>query len=114
MSDAIDFKEAAGSGANRARQFMPFMALKGYFDLCHERERVPQPRHELTEEEARDLSQTIAALRKGDMVRVTYYDGAAYVPCQGVLTEVVPELRYLRIVRKRIDFTDIRSIELAR
>ena len=42
--------------ANRAAQFMPFAALRGYYDLLRTKERVPEPRHELTEEEARELS----------------------------------------------------------
>ena len=42
----------SSAGADRARQFMPFMALKGYFELCREQERCPAPRRELTEEEA--------------------------------------------------------------
>lgn len=94
-----------------ARQFIPFMALKGYFDLCLEQERRPQPRHVLTEEEALALSQIIASLRKGSMVKVTYYDEDAYVTKQGTVSEVVPELRFLRIVRMRIDFDCILEIE---
>lgn len=40
---------------DRARQFKPFAALKGYYDLLAERERVPEPRRVLTEEERREL-----------------------------------------------------------
>lgn len=41
---------------DRARQFKPFAALKGYYDLLAERERVPEPCRVLTEEERRELS----------------------------------------------------------
>lgn len=105
----IGFKETS-AGVNRAKQFMPFMALKGYFDLCREKERQPEPRHELTEEEALALSQVIAQLRKGDLARVVFYDKDAYVPCEGVVTEVVPELGFIRIVRREIPFSDVLSI----
>lgn len=97
--------------AERARQFMPFMALKGYYELCRQKERCPSPRRELTEEEALGLSQVVASLSKGNMVQVTFYDHDAYVTRQGVLAELVPELRYLRLVRQRIDFDDILAIE---
>ncbi|MGN0073350.1 MAG: hypothetical protein ACI36W_06125 [Coriobacteriales bacterium] len=97
--------------AERARQFMPFMALKGYYELCRQKERCPSPRRELTEEEALGLSQVVASLSKGDMVQVTFYDHDAYVIRQGVLAELVPELHYLRLVRQRIDFDDILAIE---
>lgn len=104
--------ENAISDADRARQFIPFMALKGYYDLCREKERVVEPRHILTEEEALALSQVTAQLSKGDMVKVTYYDKDAYVTRQGVISEVVPALRFLRLVRQRIDFEDILRVEM--
>ena len=107
----LDFKEGS-TGNNRARQFMPFMALKGYFDLCREKERVAEPRHELTEEEALALSERVASLRKGHMVRVRAYDGTGYVSIQGIVTEVVPALRFMRVVRRQIDFDDILSIDV--
>ena len=37
--------------ADRAQQFMPFAALKGYYDLIRERERVAEPKRELTDEQ---------------------------------------------------------------
>ncbi len=96
---------------DRARQFIPFMALKGYFELCLEQERHPQPRHQLTEEEALSLSQAIALLRKGSMAKVTFYDKDSYITQQGMVSEVVPELRFLRIVRRSISFDDILELE---
>ena len=52
----------------------------------------------------------VASLQRGDMVRITFYDQDAYVTRQGVLGELVLELRFLRLVRQRIDFDDIVSI----
>lgn len=99
------------SDADRARQFIPFMALKGYFELCREKERCVEPKHVLTEEESLELSQIISGLAKGDMVKVTFYDKDAYVTRQGLLSEVVVDLRYLRLVRQRVDFDDILRVE---
>lgn len=104
--------EGAISDADRARQFIPFMALKGYFELCREKERRPAVKHALTEEETLELSQRVASLKKGDMVRVTFYDKDAYIARQGIVSEVVEPLHFLRVVRERIDFDDILSIEV--
>lgn len=104
--------EGAISDADRARQFIPFMALKGYFELCREKERHPAPKHVLTDEETLELSQCVADLKKGDMVKVTFYDKDAYVTRQGVISEVVEPLRFLRVVRERIDFDDILRVEV--
>ena len=38
---------------DRARQFMPFAALRGYYDLVHAKEVVPEPRRPLADDEAR-------------------------------------------------------------
>ena len=97
---------------DRARQFIPFMALKGYYDLCLQKERHPTPRHTLKEEESLELSRTVAMLRKGSMVSVTYYDRDAYIMQRGIVSEVVPQLRFIRVVRQRIDFDDILNIEV--
>ena len=50
--------------ADRAQQFMPFAALKGYYDLIRERERTVEPRRELTDEQALELSQRLAGLER--------------------------------------------------
>ena len=97
--------------AERATQFMPFAALRGYYDLVRAQERRVEPRHELTEEEARELSTRVVCLRKGDMVRVVYYNVDAYEELTGVLTGVDTTFRTLTVVRRKIAFDDIRSIE---
>lgn len=103
--------EATRRHADRAAQFMPFAALTGYYDLVRERERVTEPRHELTEEEAEQLSRRISGLRRGELVRVTHYTDGAYVMQEGVITRVDLMARELTIVRTRIPFDDIWSVE---
>lgn len=101
----------ARSHPDRARQFMPFAALKGYYELVRAEERIVQPRHVLTDEEATALSAAIARLRKGDMARVTYYDADAYVSACGAVTGIDTAMRTLRIVKTTIAFDDILSLE---
>ena len=66
----------------------------------------------MTEEEAALLSEQVSRLRKGDLVRIIRYDVDAYAPVTGVLTQVETTLRELTVVRLRIPFDDIRSIEV--
>ena len=89
---------------------MPFAALKGYHELAASKERVPEPRREVTEEQALALSQAITALRKGDTVRVTHYEDGCYVQTVGAVSEVVEPLRFLRVIHKPIHFDDIFSL----
>lgn len=44
--------------AGRAAQFMPFAALTGYYELVRKQEITVEPKCELTEEKALELSKT--------------------------------------------------------
>ena len=103
----------ARAHADRARQFMPFAALKGYHELAREQERVGQPRHQLTDEEALELSARLRALQKGDTARVTYYDydRHAYATVCGDIARIDEALRTLRVGTTDVPFDDILRIE---
>ena len=101
----------AGRLAERAAQFMPFAALTGYYDLVRRRERVCEPRRDPGEEDAERISTELSRLKRGQLVRVTHYDGVAYATRTGVVSGVEPEHRTLSIARERISFDDVWSIE---
>ena len=96
--------------AERAAQFMPFAALTGYYALVRERERVTEPRREPSEEEAARISDELAAVHKGWLVRVTHYEHDTYVTTEGIVTGMDPVARELTVVRRRIRFDDIWSV----
>lgn len=96
--------------AGRARQFLPFAALRGYYDLLREQERVVEPRRDLPQEEIERISRAIAQLRKGDLVRVTHYDVDAYATTEGVVTRIDIAGKAIDIVKRRIAFDDILDI----
>lgn len=98
--------------ADRAQQFMPFAALKGYYDLIRERERVVQPKRELSDEEALALSHQFSQVERRCMASVTYYDGEAYVTAYGLVSDIDIAARTLTIVRTHIPFDDIVDITL--
>ena len=93
--------------ADRAAQFMPFAALTGYYELARAQERLVEPRHELTEEEAGELSRAMVQLRRGDLVRVTFYDRDHYATRAGVVAEVQTAFRRLVLGDMVIPFDDI-------
>lgn len=93
--------------ASRAAQFMPFAALTGYYDLVREQERIVEPRHELTDEEGEELSRAIMQMRRGDLVRITYYDRGGYKTRAGVIRAIEPERRRLYLGDDMIPFDDI-------
>ena len=96
--------------ASRAQQFMPFAALKGYYDLVRERERIVQPKRELTEEEQYGLSRKLSQVKRRTMVHITHYDGEAYVTTHGMVSDIDLAFRTITVVRARIRFDDIVDI----
>lgn len=96
--------------AERARQFMPFASLRGYYDLIREKNRTPEPRHVLSEEEEVLLSQKMNALKRGMMISVTWYTQGAYTTTQGLVSMKDTVGRTLRVVKTDIPFDSIRSI----
>ena len=91
--------------AGRAAQFMPFAALTGYYELVRKQEITAEPKCELTEEKALELSKKLEGLKRGDLVRVTYYDTYGY-------REALPAFKLLKLKDIAIDFDDIQDIEL--
>ncbi len=89
---------------------MPFAALRGYYELIRERERIVQPKHELTEEEALALSGKLSRVQRRTMVRITYYDGDAYATSCGMVSDIDVASRTITVVRTRIRFDDILDI----
>lgn len=98
--------------ADRAKQFMPFAALKGYYELICERERVVEPRRERTEEDALRLSQELARVERGSLVKVTYYHVDAYETIEGMVARIDTTFRTLAVIKTTIPFDDIFEVEL--
>lgn len=98
------------SRQDRARQFMPFASLKGYFDKIREQERVKEPKRELSDSEAECLSYKLNQLKKGQMIKVTYYNKEAYENIEGLISYVDFTFRTLTIVKTEISFDDILDI----
>ena len=97
---------------DRARQFMPFAALRGYYDLVSAKEAVPEPRRPLADDEARALDAAIAALARGDVVRCTYYRDGAYRKATGAVSQVDLIFHDLWIVREQIPFAEICALDV--
>lgn len=98
--------------ADRAMQFAPFAALKGYYECVRMQERITEPKKELSEDEAEALASTLNKLKVGTTVKIRYYDIDAYTNIEGVVTEVNTPYRRLKVVKTVIPFDDIYTIEL--
>lgn len=98
------------SRADRAKQFMPFVALKGYYDLVREKEKVVIPKKIKGDYEIDVLNFKLAQLKKGMMVTVKHYVKDGYITTDGIITEIDNTFKRLRIVRTYINYDDIDDI----
>ena len=99
--------------SDRARQFMPFSALKGFHKLILEKERVIVSKKELSEDETEEISRKLSRMEKGMMAEITYFCSGEYVKLEGVVTNVDFTFRNLTVVKTKIDFDNISEISIS-
>lgn len=96
--------------SDRARQFMPFDALKGHKEAIERQRRIVVEKHELNEDDIPRLTYIMQNIKRGMKVKVIHYDYDAYIETEGLVSEINLECRYITIVKQRIYFDDINDI----
>ena len=74
--------------ADRAKQFMPFDALKGLQDALREKEIEYEQKKELTEESLTELQIEFNKIEIGSRVKIKYYKNKKYIDVSGVITSI--------------------------
>ena len=98
------------SREDRAKQFMPFAALKGYPDALRRKEKIVVERQELSDEYKEELDYQLRKIQKNDMVTVVYYCKGEYLKVTGMVSRIDETARVLKIVNTRISFEDLYEI----
>lgn len=96
--------------ADRAKQFMPFDALKGFREALEEKERIIVPKRELSEEQKEELDFKLRGVQKKDILTVEYFQNGEYVQVTGMVARIDKNCKILQIVNTKIAFVDILSI----
>ncbi|MGN1148486.1 MAG: YolD-like family protein [Lachnospiraceae bacterium] len=97
--------------ADRAKQFMPFDALKGFREALKEKEKVTVPKIELSEYARDELDRKLHQVEKNDIVTVVYFCEGEYLKITGMVARLDTTARILRIVNTKISFDDIYDIQ---
>ncbi len=100
------------SRADRAKQFMPFAALKGYEEELRKKEKIIVPRIELSEERKDELDRQFLKIRKKDIVTAVYFCKGEYLKVTGIVSRIDTDARLLVIVNTKIPFEDLYDITL--
>lgn len=96
--------------ADRAKQFMPFAALKGYYDIVEKQELVKIPKREPSDDDAEKISCMLGQTERGMMIKVVHYSDGFYKTTEGIVSEIDFVFRFLVIVKTKIFFDDIYDI----
>lgn len=98
--------------SDRAKQFMPFAALKGLPEALSKKEKIVVPKIELSPEMAEELDFKMHRLERGKIVTVVYFCKDEYLKISGMVARIDETSRILQIVNTKIPFDDILDIEL--
>lgn len=98
----------------RAKIFLPFAAVKGLDEALERKreERLMEDRIILSEDGEKEVDAVLNEIKKGDTVRVTFYDSGRYRILEGkILRKDEKEGCIILENSPVICFSDIRSIE---
>ena len=99
--------------SNRAKQFMPFAALKGLPEALEKKEKIVVPRPALSQDYMEELDFKMHQILCGMVVSVTYYEEEECLKKTGMVAKMSPENRFLQVVDKKISFDTILDVEIA-
>lgn len=93
---------------NRAKQFAPFDALKGFREALKEKEKIRIDKKQLSYERKLEISYKLQSVAIGTIVTVIYYSDEEYVQLTGKIKKLAD--KRLCIGELIIEFEDIYDI----
>lgn len=98
--------------SERAKQFMPFSALKGLDEALRAKEHPLTERKEPSEEQAADINTKLSMLRPRDSARIIFFFMGRYYQIEGNIERFDTVSRVLEIESVQINFDEIVEIEI--
>ena len=90
------------SQIDRAKQFAPFAALKGFEEAIKMNERECFEKVLLAEDAQAELNLKLTQLERGDAVTAVYYCNGEYLRVTGKITEIDLTMRRIRVDDRRV------------
>lgn len=87
----------------RAKQFMPFDALNGFYSAIREKEFIKDPLSYLADDEKERINIILCGLQPDDNIQIVYYSNGKYIAKVKQVTKVDN-------LKKRIIFSDESTI----
>ena len=95
---------------DRAVQFMPFDALKGFREALEKAEKVSEDKKEFCDDYFKELNNTISDLKVGDKVLIKHYYELEYVETIGIIKKIDIIYRKLYLINSIVEIDDIIEI----
>ena len=100
------------SRLQRAKQFMPFAALKGFETLLSAVARPKEARVELSEDQIDELNTVLQSVRCGEWVRIVYYNKRKYTKLIGAVDMISAQMQIISVQGIDIPFRSIKELNL--
>ena len=95
----------------RAKQFLPFDALKGLQEAIREKEVEYEEKRDLAEDTLNDLNNKFNQIDNGSFVKITFYKNGKYSEIKGRVTNIDYNKKKIQINKKyNINVCDIVNI----
>lgn len=94
----------------RAKQFMPFDALKGFKEALKEKEKVSVNKKDLSEDIKEELSEQINLIEIGDKIKIVHYKNKQYNIDVGYVKEINKIQKFIIVNNTKIFFDNIFKI----
>lgn len=98
------------SREERAKQFFPFSALKGYPAALRRKEKIVVPKVEFSEDYQERLDGKLRQIRVQDVVTAVYFREGEYLKVTGMVSRIDRTARVLKIVNTKIPFDDLYDV----
>ena len=97
---------------DRAKQFLPFEALKGFKEAIRMIENKGDTKKELSEDNKNDINNILKKLDKGNKVKVKYYYLTEYIEVISNFLKIDEINKVLYLKNTKINIEDIISINI--
>lgn len=100
------------SRLQRAKQFMPFAALKGFEVLLAAVARPKEHRVELSEDQVDELNKVLQTIHCREWVRIVYYNKQRYTELIGAVDMISAQMQIISVQGIDIPFRYIKELNL--
>lgn len=97
---------------DRAKQFMPFDALKGFREALLEKERIVDSKVLLSEEQFSYLNDVVLSIDIGSIIVVTFYSNNKYIDKIFTIKKLSIDKNKIVLNNYKIFFSDIKDIKI--